>query len=244
MRRFPSTEAPTTAVPGGDQQFGRKHIQVRQLRGPHAHAGRTNPGGEATPVAAAVRVPLAYFAAIYTRANPTIKDPTEKDMRALIDEQLPKIRRDVMACTVLEAGDGCRGGNVYRSDVACRAAPSRRRRRNVAGGARRRSRERSHSRRHGVIEPVYGVDDGQEGRGRSGGCQSIPGGDSGVGGGRSFATAAEDIGEASEGNAALDGMELDDETIRTQQMLDQVSNLVKEDPESAVTMVKRWMNRS
>ena len=41
----------------------------------------------------------------------------------------------------------------------------------------------------------------------------------------------------------LDGMELDDEAIRTQQMLEQVSSLVKENPDSAAALVKRWMNR-
>ncbi len=63
---------------------------------------RFTPAGDTTPVAAAVRVPMAYFAAIFTRLNPTVKDPGEKEMRGLIDEQLPKIRKDVMMCTALK----------------------------------------------------------------------------------------------------------------------------------------------
>ncbi len=42
----------------------------------------------------------------------------------------------------------------------------------------------------------------------------------------------------------LAGMELDEEAVRTQQMLDQVSTMVHEDPDAAATLVKRWLNRS
>ena len=50
-------------------------------------------------------------------------------------------------------------------------------------------------------------------------------------------------GEAGFGQAALDGMELDEETVRTQQMLEQVSTMVKENPDNAAALVKRWLNR-
>jgi flagellar biosynthesis/type III secretory pathway M-ring protein FliF/YscJ len=50
-------------------------------------------------------------------------------------------------------------------------------------------------------------------------------------------------GEAGDGKATLDGMELDDEAVRTQQMLDQVSTLVTDNPDAAASLVKRWLNR-
>jgi flagellar biosynthesis/type III secretory pathway M-ring protein FliF/YscJ len=50
-------------------------------------------------------------------------------------------------------------------------------------------------------------------------------------------------GEAAEGNTMLDGMELDEEAVRTQQMLDQVSTLVTDNPDAAASLVKRWLNR-
>ncbi|MCC6424119.1 MAG: hypothetical protein IT447_11625 [Phycisphaerales bacterium] len=52
------------------------------------------------------------------------------------------------------------------------------------------------------------------------------------------------VGEAGEGDPALDGMELDEDAVRTQQMLGQVSTLVKENPEAAANLVKRWLNRT
>jgi flagellar M-ring protein FliF len=51
-------------------------------------------------------------------------------------------------------------------------------------------------------------------------------------------------GEAVEGSAMLDAVELDGDTVKTQQMLDQVQNMVSGDPDAAANLVKRWLNRS
>jgi flagellar biosynthesis/type III secretory pathway M-ring protein FliF/YscJ len=51
-------------------------------------------------------------------------------------------------------------------------------------------------------------------------------------------------GIVSHGDSMLDGMELDEDTVRTQQMLDQVSTLVGENPDAAANLVKRWLNRT
>jgi len=50
-------------------------------------------------------------------------------------------------------------------------------------------------------------------------------------------------GEVGTGNGALDGMEMDEDAVRTQQMLDQVSTMVKENPDGAAQLVKRWLSR-
>lgn len=50
-------------------------------------------------------------------------------------------------------------------------------------------------------------------------------------------------GEVRESGPLLDGMELDEDSVKAQQMLNQVANLVEENPDAAATLVKRWMNR-
>jgi flagellar biosynthesis/type III secretory pathway M-ring protein FliF/YscJ len=61
----------------------------------------------------------------------------------------------------------------------------------------------------------------------------------------SVLTAAENLaGEVGMSNATLDGMEMDEDAVKTQQMLDQVTTMVKENPEGAAALVKRWLNRS
>lgn len=52
------------------------------------------------------------------------------------------------------------------------------------------------------------------------------------------------VGEAGDSDALLDGMELDEDQIKTQQMIGQVSNMVKENPDAAAQLIKRWMNRT
>jgi flagellar biosynthesis/type III secretory pathway M-ring protein FliF/YscJ len=51
-------------------------------------------------------------------------------------------------------------------------------------------------------------------------------------------------GEAGIGPQSMDGMEIADEDVRTNQMIAQVQTMVKEDPEAAASLVKRWLNRA
>jgi flagellar biosynthesis/type III secretory pathway M-ring protein FliF/YscJ len=46
------------------------------------------------------------------------------------------------------------------------------------------------------------------------------------------------------GGPALEGVELDSDAIRAQQVIEQVSGLVKDNPDAAASLIKRWMNRT
>jgi flagellar biosynthesis/type III secretory pathway M-ring protein FliF/YscJ len=52
------------------------------------------------------------------------------------------------------------------------------------------------------------------------------------------------VGEVSEGKSMLDAMELDEDAVRAQQMLDQVSSMVEDNPDAAAGLVKRWLSRT
>ncbi|MCL2640979.1 MAG: hypothetical protein FWD53_09060 [Phycisphaerales bacterium] len=52
------------------------------------------------------------------------------------------------------------------------------------------------------------------------------------------------VGEANEGDAVLTGIELDDETLQSRKMVDEVSTMIKENPENAASLVKRWLAKS
>lgn len=55
----------------------------------------------------------------------------------------------------------------------------------------------------------------------------------------------EDIAGIAGNNAStLDGLELDESAVKSQQMVEQVATMVKENPEAAANLVKRWLNRS
>jgi flagellar biosynthesis/type III secretory pathway M-ring protein FliF/YscJ len=51
-------------------------------------------------------------------------------------------------------------------------------------------------------------------------------------------------GTVGDADSSLTGLELDEESIRSQQVVKQVSSLVKDNPDSAAAMVKRWLNES
>ena len=54
----------------------------------------------------------------------------------------------------------------------------------------------------------------------------------------------ETVGEAVEGGSMLDAVEVDEESVKAQNMLTQVSQMVEENPDAAASLVKRWLNRS
>lgn len=51
------------------------------------------------------------------------------------------------------------------------------------------------------------------------------------------------IGEANSSDAVLQGIELDDETLQSRKMVDEVSTMIKDNPENAAALVKRWMSK-
>mgnify|MGYP003630077643 CR=1 FL=1 len=48
------------------------------------------------------------------------------------------------------------------------------------------------------------------------------------------------VGEASEGEHVMTGIEIDDQLVEVQQLREQVAELIKQDPESAAGLVDRW----
>jgi flagellar M-ring protein FliF len=52
------------------------------------------------------------------------------------------------------------------------------------------------------------------------------------------------FGEANAGEAVLTGIELDDETLQSRKMVDEVSAMIRENPENAAALVKRWITKA
>lgn len=50
------------------------------------------------------------------------------------------------------------------------------------------------------------------------------------------------VGEAAEGDTAIEGIEIDDSSLRSKKMLEQVSELIKKDPNHAATLFNRWLS--
>ena len=55
-------------------------------------------------------------------------------------------------------------------------------------------------------------------------------------------TGIETIGEAAPSETAMEGHEVDESTLQTEQRVEQVASLVREDPEMAANLIRKWMD--
>jgi flagellar biosynthesis/type III secretory pathway M-ring protein FliF/YscJ len=207
---------------------------------PETETVSKTPAGDVSVVAATVRVPEAYFAAIYTRQNPTVKEPTHDQLQPLITAELPKIRTDVMKCTGLTA-EGDVAVETY-VDVAPIVAVA-----TQAPGISVTSLVGGHSKElmlGGLAVMSLFMVSMMVRKGTPALIAPIAVAPLGAAGTATLMPEEGLAGEAADGASLLAGVELDEDAVRNQQMLDQVSNMVKENPDAAASLVKRWLNRT
>jgi flagellar biosynthesis/type III secretory pathway M-ring protein FliF/YscJ len=200
----------------------------------------TRPAGEFTAQQASVRLPWSYFASVLKQRGGG-KDPSPSEVDAAIQAAIPSIKQTVKACANIKNADDVFVDTYYEISPT-ENTPA------VAGISGSSS---------GLTAMVGGW--GKElGVGvlalislfmvstmvkKSAPAPLViqapekPSPATLVGG-------EEVAGLASEGGPALAGMELDDDTIQTQQILDQVQAMVGENPDAAANLVKRWLNRT
>jgi flagellar biosynthesis/type III secretory pathway M-ring protein FliF/YscJ len=200
---------------------------------------REGPGGVKV-VAASVRVPHGYFVKMYKEQNPGAKDPDEATLAPYLERQLTKIREDVKSCTAL-SDDKAVAVETYADSMfaaateGAAAEPVQAGVTAVVGGHGKEIAlgalavvslfMMSMMVRKGTPAPVIG---------------HVPEPQGPV---VQLAAGEEVVGEAGDGETVLGGMELDEDAAQTQQMLGQVTDLVKENPDAAANLIKRWMNK-
>jgi flagellar biosynthesis/type III secretory pathway M-ring protein FliF/YscJ len=203
------------------------------------------PGGKHRVTRASVRLPLSHFVKLYQRRNPNATaEPTDEQLQLLIAPELDEVRKQVFSScpmtseqdvTVASYDDLLPAVNTTAAAMAVAdASPAG----SVTGLFTRHAKEIG----IGVLAVVsLFMVSGMVRRGATVTTIATP---------IELRAAAplavdEDVaGEVGEGGAMLDGMELDEDTIKAQQMVEQVSTLVKENPDSAANLVKRWLNRN
>jgi flagellar biosynthesis/type III secretory pathway M-ring protein FliF/YscJ len=200
-----------------------------------------NPG-DAVPVSATVRVPRSYLIQTYKDLHGGA-DPDDAALDALMKEEFTNIRQEVKDCTGI-ASDDAVAVNPY-DDIAVAAA--------ISGSAAPATTSTvsllvaSHVREIGVgglaafslFMMMMMV--------RKSAPAPVPAADVDAANDKAVQHLDDDVplaGEVGEGGKTMDGMELDDEAVRTQQMIEQVSDMVTENPEAAANLVKRWLNRA
>ena len=198
----------------------------------------TNYGGNAEPASATVMLPRSYFVQTFKVGRKDDKDPDAALLDAYISGELTKMTQNVRTCLGL-AADAVHV-DAYTDLVPVAAAAPQ------AAGTAVGLLFTDHVKeialgvlalmslfmvsnivKKGTPVPVLAVAPAPVKMGPV-----------------TLSSGEEAVGEASEGNPLLDGMELDEDSVKAQQMLSQVGSLVDENPEAAAGLVKRWLNRA
>jgi len=196
------------------------------------------PAGDGTVTAATVRVPRSWFVNVYKTQNPGAKDPDDAALAAVVAPELTRIRNDVKKCTGLKNEEDVAVETYMDVSPMLAMAVEDKSSAPMVAGVTSHGKEIAVGglalmslmmvmmmvRKSGVPAPVVAV--AQEIRE----AHEIDAGE-------------EVAGEVGSSHTMLDAMELDDDAVKTQQMLDQVSTMVKENPESAANLVRRWLNK-
>ncbi|MBC8108780.1 MAG: hypothetical protein H7Z14_19505 [Anaerolineae bacterium] len=204
----------------------------------------STPPGKPKALAATVRLPRSFFVGVYKRSNPDSKsEPDEQAVAQLVEKELPKIRRDVKSCTYI-TNDEDIVVDTYPDDLPLLSA--------VATSSLAASKSAGgfaaalggHYKEIGIgvlaLISLFMVSSIVK-KGTPAPVMAVVSAPTQP----EMLMAGEDVaGEAMEGSSTLDGMELDDDAVKAQQMVEQVATMVKENPDGAANLVKRWLNRT
>lgn len=212
----------------------------------HTETQTRTPAGETKPVSAAVTVPISFYTNIYKGEHPDAKGQlTPTVMKDIIDREEKNIRSLVKGATGMTQDSEIFVTTAYGSSEEPVPAP-------VATAGMSLRLFTPHHIKEGLLgvmalASLFMVSSLV----KKGATVPVATGMTGITTSET-PTAASTllgsgemmVGEVAGGDPTLDAVELDEEAIRAQQVVEQVSKLVKENPDSAAAMVKRWMSRT
>ena len=233
--------APVAVAAAGPTQSRTRTDETYQNFIPTTNTTSKTPAGSATVTGATVQVPYSFFLIDYRSKNKSAKDPTEKELEPVITAKLASMQKAVANLLTLPSVEKVSIGTYPDVSTELDVQPA------TAGSGM------------SMVSVMVGGHAKEIALGtlavmslfmasmmvRKGTPATVPAS-------ASFAPPPQPsvlpgetlVGEAASGGAALDGMELNDDTIKAQQMVEQVSTLVRDNPDAAASLVKRWLNRN
>ena len=200
----------------------------------------TSPAGAASVIGASVSIPRSYLVRVFKATTGSNKDPDQAALQPLVDAELLKVKNAVMGCATRVPENKIFLDYYYDDLPNYEAIPQPA----VASALPLAITGHAKEIALGLLAVVSLFMVSMMVRKSTPSPIIAPQSERPA----AVANAAqrlEDIaGEAGEGLQSMDGMEVDDDAIRTQQMIGQVSNMVKENPDGAANLVKRWLSRA
>jgi flagellar biosynthesis/type III secretory pathway M-ring protein FliF/YscJ len=206
----------------------------------------TTPSGQEQVVSAAVGLPRSHFVALYMQMNPTAKEPDEDALRKWSEPEIARVKHQVQSACGLKTPD-----SIFVDLYADAPAPT-----NIneatanAGGASMSLIGHVKEIAIGVLAALSLFMVSMMVRNGAPAPVALA---AGAGANINLVEARETpiygdddeiAGVVGGGHSAMDGMELDEDAMKSQQVVEQVTTMVKENPDGAATLVKRWLNRA
>ena len=239
---LPNTSLSLPASGGGGGGGSTNSTEKNQFKSDYGNQDEVikQGAGTATVASASVRVPRSYFIQAYKNENGGKESDDPAALKTYIDAQLQKIHNEVKGCAVFPS-DEALVVDMY-SDVVQPELP--------LGQATPASSMTTALGKHGkevgvgvlAVISLFMVSMMVR---KSGGVVRVttvppppaaPPESPTLGGSEAV------VGSAVETAEALDGMELDEETVKGQQVVDQVQKMVSANPDAAANLVKRWLS--
>ncbi len=210
---------------------------------PHAgvtHKSSVDPGGVPTRISATVNVPRSFFVALFNQGKEEPAEPTDDELQPLIDDQLPRIEKQVK--NLVDLADAGRVVVDVYPDANPELALA-----GVAGGTgggggllggplmRHVSLGALALVSIGAVFMLLKKTNQQQ--------AEVPSAVELAGLPPDLTAEDEVAGEAGSVEGVLMGIELDDEQISSRKVNEQVSQMVKENPGDAAQLLKRWVNQ-
>ncbi len=245
----PGPEANVSAVIPGAGGTGRSEETEESDSTFAAHPGvvhedTIDPGGQPTRVSASISIPRSFFVARYKLAQGAdAKDPTDAILQPLIDEILPRIQKKVE--NIIAAKQPGRVvvdtySDVLTAEAAATAAAA------SAGGTGTiamlfRSGDMVKHISLGVLAAASLLMMFMMMR-KATQPPKLPSAAELAGIPPALQSDDDVVGEAMEMDAALTGVELDEEAIRNRKLAEQVADMVRNNPADAAKLVGRWIH--
>ena len=239
---------------GGSQSAVERSENKYRAEIPATRRTEIDPTGYATKIDASIAVPMSYFVGVWRMQNPAADGEAEKrpDMaavEALREGELARIREFVEPLIATDAVEGSKKGEVKVTwfpdaiEAPVQASMAAGLGELVLGGGGGAGGGT------GLIKPIglgvlavvsllFMFNIARKASER----ESLPTAEELAGVPPKLESDdAEIVGEADEATPALEGMELDDDSLRRAQMLEQLNELAQRDPTEIAGILRRWM---
>ena len=225
---------------GGATQNHTKTEEQFENHVPETRTSSSTPAGATAVSGVAVQVPYHYFVGEFKESNPNAKDPSDRDLQPLITSELDGMKK--MVATLLTVPPDRVSVGMFHDIVEPVSTQPGVALASTAGSMSGLVGGHAKEIALGMLAIMSLFMASMMVRKST--PSVVPAVVTPTAPNSSLLSTEPIAGEAASGDSLLDGMELNEEAIKAQHMVDQVSTMVRENPDAAAALVKRWLNRT